>query len=362
MKRVEANVVRAGVFIMSGIIFFALGVMIVSGDRGLFTREEGYFASFKNVSGLSEGAPVRLGGINVGRVADIGYGEDLNNTQVQVVLLINSDFTERVREDSVVSIETQGLLGDKFIAVSAGNPTLPAAVPGSILKSREPADLANVLSKTQTIIDNASNISSSLSDALAKLDDKTFENISAGARGFATLAKAVDDGDGLFHRLMYSKTDADRILGSVTDTVKSLEEVANEIKHGKGFLHSIIYEETSQGLFTNLSKTAVSLAETADLVSDILKEVQTGKGLAHQLVYDESVDLSGKINEVMSNLDQASKAIKRAASALANGDGTIGALLVDSQLYDNLVEVTDGAKRSFLLRQAIRSSMKDKLK
>ena len=47
-----------------------------------------------------------------------------------------------------------------------------------------------------------------------------------------------------------------------------------------------------------------------------------------------------------------------ATEALAKGTGTLGALLVDPQLYDNLVEVTDGAKRSFLLRQAIRSSLK----
>ena len=43
--------------------------------------------------------------------------------------------------------------------------------------------------------------------------------------------------------------------------------------------------------------------------------------------------------------------------ALSRGTGTLGALLVDPKLYDNLTEITDGAKRSFLLRQAVRSSL-----
>jgi hypothetical protein len=51
--------------------------------------------------------------------------------------------------------------------------------------------------------------------------------------------------------------------------------------------------------------------------------------------------------------------LRTTSDALASGTGTLGALILDPQLYDNLVEVTDGAKRSFILRQAIRSSLKE---
>jgi hypothetical protein len=60
---------------------------------------------------------------------------------------------------------------------------------------------------------------------------------------------------------------------------------------------------------------------------------------------------------VLVNLSQSAQNLKVATDALANGTGTLGALLVDPRLYDNLVEITDGAKRSFLLRQAVRSSL-----
>jgi len=144
----------------------------------------------------------------------------------------------------------------------------------------------------------------------------------------------------------------------LTEASESLQEVMTEIKSGEGFLHSVIYEKTDEGLFSNLASSAQALAETAKLVSDIAAEVKSGDGLMHQLLYGESIDLAAKINQVMQNLNDSATAIKRASQALAHGEGTIGALLVDSQLYDNLVEVTDGAKRSYLLRRAIRSSLK----
>ena len=61
---------------------------------------------------------------------------------------------------------------------------------------------------------------------------------------------------------------------------------------------------------------------------------------------------------LVQNLHEVTADLKSASRALAHGEGTLGALLVDSQLYDNLIEVTDGAKRSFLLREAIRSTLK----
>jgi len=69
------------------------------------------------------------------------------------------------------------------------------------------------------------------------------------------------------------------------------------------------------------------------------------------------MDVDAKINEAVANFNAASAALKRASEALANGNGTIGALLVDPSLYDNLVQITDGAKKSTILRYAIKSSL-----
>ncbi|MDZ4786986.1 MAG: MlaD family protein [bacterium] len=355
----DGNPIKAGIFIFGALIAFIVGVLILGKERHIFSRQSQYFSTFKDVSGLSEGAPVRLGGINVGRISKIAFSTNLSERRVQTTLLLDNKFLDRIREDSIVSIESQGLLGDKYLSISAGDPLLSQPPANSILKSRDSADIGNIISKAQVIVENVTQISESLAGVIGNIDNKMFKNISDGAEGLNSLTKQIQSGDGLMHRLFYSKKDADKIIGNLSKTTDSLNDVLTEIKSGQGFLHSVIYEKTDENLFKNLSATAKALAGTADLVSDIANEVKAGKGLLHQVVYDETINLTGVLNDTVKKLNDSAIAIKRASEALANGDGTIGALLVDSKLYDNLVEVTDGAKRSIILRHAIRSSLEN---
>jgi hypothetical protein len=64
------------------------------------------------------------------------------------------------------------------------------------------------------------------------------------------------------------------------------------------------------------------------------------------------------MQRAVSNIGKATEDIAVVSDALAHGTGTLGALIMDSTLYDNTVQLTDEAKRSILLRQAIRSAMK----
>ena len=353
----DENPLRAGIFIFVGLIVFAIGILVLGKERHIFNRQTAFYTSFKDVSGLSEGAPVRIGGINAGRVSRIGFSKSLEETRVQVQILVDNKSLDRVRQDSTLSIETQGLLGDKYLALSSGDPTLPQLDPEAWISSRDSADIGNLMSKAQTIIENVTDVSESLASAAKGLDKNTLKDLSEGAKAFGTIAKDIKNGDGLVHRLFYSKEDADKILGNLTKATESLKDVVNEVKTGEGLLHSIIYEKTDKGLFTNLSGAAKSLAVTADLMGELATEIKSGDGLLHQVIYDDSVNLAKTLGDTVVKLEDAASAIKRASEALANGDGTIGALLVDSKLYDNLVEVTDGAKRSVILRQAIRSSL-----
>ncbi len=353
----DENPLRAGIFIFVCLSAFVVGVLLLGKERRIFSRQISFNTTFSDVSGLAEGAPVRLGGITAGRVASIGFSGDLADKRVRVNLLVDRKFLDRVREDSLASIETQGLLGDKYISISPGSPETAIREEGASLPSRDSADLGNIISKAQTIIENVTKVSESLANSVSGLDKETFKGLAAGARGFAKLADQVEKGDGLVHRLFYSKSDADKIINNLSASAESLNKILSEIKSGDGFLHSVIFEKTDKNLFKNLAGAAAALGDTASLVSDIASEVKTGDGLLHQLVYAETINLAQVLNETVMKLNDAAASIKRASEALANGDGTIGALLVDSKLYDNLVEVTDGAKRSIILRQAIRSSL-----
>lgn len=351
MKR--SDEIKAGSFLVIGLGLFIMTIFILGRERQIFAKQEEFNTTFSDVKGLSDGAPVRLGGISIGRVAEIGFGNDTKDTRIHVKFLINASYLERLREDSVVSIETQGLLGDKFLSISVGSGE-KAIAPGANVVSAEPADLAQVLNKAGVVVDNTVAISTNINEFVETVKKETLKDFTRSTKSIANLAHEVETGNGLLHRLIYSKKDGDTVFESVAQTSKDLNGLVEEIKNGKGFLHALIYDPKGAETLNGVSEAAIGISNLADSMIGIVNSVKTGTGLAHQLIYGES---PSSLNDAVNQLNETAANLKKASEALSQGTGTLGALLVDSQLYDNLVEVTDGAKRSFLLRQAIRSSL-----
>ncbi len=349
------NELNAGVFVISGLCLFAFILWILGGERQLFSTQQRYLATFSDTGGLAEGAPVRLGGIGIGQVTKISFSENLSDLRVHVELAVSEKFLERIREDSTATIQTQGLLGDKFLALEGGvsKKQLP---PGSTLPSRDPSDPAKIFEKAQEIVDRTSGVAKNIDEFLSSLSGDSAGDIKVALNGFSKLMHEAEKGEGIIHRLFFSKKDGDHAMVALNKASDAISEISDQAKKGKGLLGAMIYGEGGPETLTAIKTAAQSFAETSDALKAIALEIKNGDGLANDLIYGESP--SG-LDTIVNNLSSTAENLKRATDALARGEGTLGALLVDSQLYDNIVEVTDGAKRSFLLRQAIRSAKKD---
>ena len=349
------NEFQAGVFILVSLVFFTASIWIMGRERQIFAAQQPYHAIFKTVAGLSVGAPVRLGGISIGRVDSIGFSKDLVDNSVHVRMLINEQYLERVRQDSIAAIETQGLLGDRFISLSSGA-SQNQLLPNSHLQTVEPADMQSIVRKAEQVVDAVSRVTGSIDGAFTKDGKDLFNNVAAAATSFSKLMKQVETGDSLAHRIFYSPKDGKEIMEGLASSSRSLASILREIKTGDGAAHSLIYDKQGKELVENLSKASNQLAEAASVLTTLGDEVSKGSGLLHTLIYDEEPK---GIKETIDNLNSASMSLKQASDALAKGDGTLGALLLDPTVYDNIVDVTDNAKRSFFLRQAIRSSLQE---
>jgi phospholipid/cholesterol/gamma-HCH transport system substrate-binding protein len=332
-----------------------MSIFVLGRERQIFARQEEFFAQFSDIKGLSKGAPVRLGGISIGRVDEVGFSKDKQDTKVHVRLLVNESFLDRVRSDAHVTIETQGLLGDRFLNISVGkeDASLP---PHSTITSDESGDLGQIMAKAGSVVDSTDKIAKSIENFVGNLDGSTSGNVSDMAKSLSALLKEVESGQGLLHKLVYSKEEADKMLKNLTSATKDIESLTNEITKGNGILHALVYEPVGKKTVESFSTALDQISSSAGHISALAQNIQTGDGLVHDLVYNKP---EKDISQILSELSTTAENLKLASEALAKGTGTIGALLVDSQLYDNLVEVTDGAKRSFILRQAIRSSLKE---
>jgi|SRR5215475_2182993 len=140
MERTKVNV-AVGVFVVLGILALAylsirLGKVSFLGGRGYIVT-----ADFPSVGGLKAGSSVEIAGVEVGRVDSIG----LADYQARVVLRLEPDV--KLQEDSIASIKTKGLIGEKYIRISPGGSDKLIGPGGRIREVEAPVDFEELLSK-----------------------------------------------------------------------------------------------------------------------------------------------------------------------------------------------------------------------
>lgn len=134
-----------GIFVLIGLLCVAylavrLGRMEVFSEKG-FTVS----ARFDSASGLRPGADVELAGVPIGRVASIKLDEDPMHSQAIVELKLDKNL--HLSDDTIASIKTSGLIGDKYVSLSRGGSDVEIPAGGSITETESPMDLESLIAK-----------------------------------------------------------------------------------------------------------------------------------------------------------------------------------------------------------------------
>ena len=113
---------RVGIVTFLGLFFLVFGVVFAGGDKGLlFHKTSIVKARLADVGGLKRGASVTMGGMTLGRVTGIAFVEGEKGNKIEVAMEIRSNVLDRIKTDSVPTIRTQGMLGDRYIDISMGS-------------------------------------------------------------------------------------------------------------------------------------------------------------------------------------------------------------------------------------------------
>jgi phospholipid/cholesterol/gamma-HCH transport system substrate-binding protein len=140
MKKINIET-GVGIFLIVGL--FCLGYLSIKlGDVNLFgIKQYTIEAYFANISGLKEGATVEVAGITVGKVSKIS----LDDYEALVEMSIDPDV--KLQEDSIASIRTQGIIGDKYIKIKQGGAEEYIEEGGEILETESAIELEELISK-----------------------------------------------------------------------------------------------------------------------------------------------------------------------------------------------------------------------
>jgi len=133
---------RLGMFIVATLLILAGGVFLIGEKRFLFRQTYRLQAQFQEVAGLDNGADVRVGGIHLGTVKYISL-PDRPSGKLTVVMDMSRSTKDIVRKDSVATIKTEGLLGNKYVEVSFGAEKSPEIENGDTIKGETPVDFSD---------------------------------------------------------------------------------------------------------------------------------------------------------------------------------------------------------------------------
>ena len=366
-RRETAVKLRVGVFVILALLTF-LGLIYALGARArLFESRYVIHAEFTEVGGLLEGATVRLAGVQIGRVSAVTLPEQPGG-KVRVTLTIARRYSERIRRDSEAHIATQGLLGDKIVEISLGSPAAPALEPGDTLVSTEPFEMQNMFKAGVETMQAVKELAASLKGTAARVD---------------RIAKEVETGKGLVHALVYDEPESLNRLNAILARTQRLLARAEQPDSAVGVLLSpesgksarallaamdalgrgaeksdgrdtlltaLLYDPQYKGLADDMRSIARNFREVSERVAQ-------GQGLLGQLTRDGSDGTAGALGDATADFRVAMANLRQVTDRLRAGEGTMGGLLEDPTVYENLVQFLEGARRSFLLRSLIRSTI-----
>jgi hypothetical protein len=132
---------RVGVFVVLALLCLSAGIFLIGNKQFLFSRTYLLKTAFQNVGGLNNGSEVRVGGIREGTISSINLPAEPGG-KVTVVMKLNSSTQNIIREDSIASIKTEGLLGNEYLEVSFGTGVAKPVQNDDVIASEVPVDLA----------------------------------------------------------------------------------------------------------------------------------------------------------------------------------------------------------------------------
>jgi phospholipid/cholesterol/gamma-HCH transport system substrate-binding protein len=166
-------------FITGGLLIFVVAVFIIGKQKNLFTPVYKLTTTFYNVSGLQVGNSIRFSGINVGTVDNIKI---INDTTVQVDMLIQKNVQKFIKSDCQAAIGSAGLIGDRILVITQGSSDAAPAKNGQQILSKEPVEPDAIMASLQITADNAAVVSYQLAQIMTKVNS-----------GSGTLGRFIQD-------------------------------------------------------------------------------------------------------------------------------------------------------------------------
>jgi phospholipid/cholesterol/gamma-HCH transport system substrate-binding protein len=353
--------VKVGAFVFLGFIGASAIVFLIGDNRSLFDSKVPFHVQFADVQGVKPGSTVRMGGLDIGTVSNVQYPDDPSTSMIDVGLSIVEREAVRIRQSSRATIAAKGLLGDKLVSITPGRPDEPSVPPGGLVASNPAEDFTQLLSKVDTMAQSARGVLDNLETATGTIAEEQFrDDLRQGVHALSQILVALDEKQGYIGRLLRDPAEANRISSMVAnlerttarldDVLDGVDTVINRITTGPGLAHEVIYGD---------SRAIAQIGGAAEELGKTLAGVREGNGLAHGLLYGDTGKGGDSAlgDKLAGDVSGMSGDLRAMVSDMRAGKGTLGALLVDPSVYEDLKMLLGNVQRNQTLRALVRYSI-----
>jgi phospholipid/cholesterol/gamma-HCH transport system substrate-binding protein len=323
--------VKVGLLILVALVLLAAFILVMGG----INLEPSYqvVVGFDNPGGLQNGAPVKIAGVKVGKVSDIRFNPgNLPDPCKEAVVLVSVSLEKRYeqsyRQNSIFYVTTQGVLGEQFLAIDPGSADTPVLKAGECVRALDPPRLDRLMAETYDLLHTAVTAMRENRPQIAEL----FHGLSATLKGTGEFFERNQD------RM-------DRVA-------ENLEMVTEEgVKTVQATREKYVENPAVDRIIQSLDRLAATSARDVPVLLQEGKTALQGTNtILGALATDEEI---ARVKAMLADLEATAHDARLAvadAKAISGhirrGQGSVGALVMDEQLFDDLQELARDLKHN----------------
>jgi phospholipid/cholesterol/gamma-HCH transport system substrate-binding protein len=315
---------KVGLFFIVGLVL--LGAMLEVGEKwNPFERKLSYNTYLSSVTGLKVGDPVRLAGVNVGRIKKIV----VHDTNVEIDFEVKDD--TKIKTDTVASLRLTNLLGGQFLSLSFGSPGAPLLEEGKTVIGKDTANIdvivdnvSDAVKDAKVLINDLNKNQNRVMGQVSNLLEENRGDIRGTVANLKSITAKMDQGEGSLAMLLNDK----QLYTTLKDAGTSINSIATKINNGEGTLGKLVNDPT---LYTDVKGAVVDLREGANSmnagfkeIKDVAGKINRGEGTIGKLVNDDTL---------YTDLKSTTKNLSEITQKINSGNGSIGKLLNEDKLY-----------------------------
>jgi len=305
MANQSVNNSKLGLFVIAGLCLLIMAFYFVGKYHNLFGSNFRLRAHFRAVSGLIEGNNVQFSGIQAGTVKTIKM---LNDTTIEVTLLINDNLRDYIHKNAIASIGTEGLMGNKVVNITPGDHSSPLVAENDLLVPSHAVsteEMLQTLSETNT---NIKIISDALKKNLLKLDSSPVLQLFGNKR--------------IAIQLRHSLNHIESVTANADQLSKRLNDLAGNATNGKSAAGVLLSDTTTAAdlreSIKHIKSTGAQAEKLSNQLNNLINELQGDLTAKHTTLnlFLKDTSVANRLNRTITNIENGTNGFNQNMEAL----------------------------------------------